>query len=195
MLRYNTQLEKLVLPEYGRNIQRMVDHCITIADRDERNRCARSIVRAMGTLFPAMKDSEASRRKLWDHLAVMSGFKLNIDWPCDVITEAVLDERPAKVPYPSSRIRLRQYGRSLEQMIARAAAMEPGEERDELVMMLAHQMKKQLAIADRDGASDARVFSDLAEYSHGEIRIDPAEVRLHEFDIVASVNSKKKKRK
>ncbi len=195
MLRYNTQLERLSLPEYGRNIQRMVDHCLTIEDRDERNHCARSIIRAMATLFPTMKDSEASRRKLWDHLAVMSRFKLDIDWPCEVISEDVLDTAPAKVPYPSTRIRLRQYGRSLEKMIGKAAAMEPGAERDELVMMLANQMKKQLAAVDRDNATDARVFKDLADYTHGEIRLDPEVVHLHEFDIVAPVATKKRRRK
>ena len=74
MLRYNTQLERLVLPEYGRNVQQMVDHCLAITDREERNRCARTIIAAMSTLFPEMRETEASRHKLWDRLAVMSGF-------------------------------------------------------------------------------------------------------------------------
>lgn len=195
MLRYNTQLTRLVLPEYGRNIQRMVDHCVTIPDREERNRCARSVITAMGNLFPALRDSDASRHKLWDHLAVMSGFKLDIDWPCEVITADRLSRKPEKVPYPASRIRRRQYGRDLEQMIARAAAMEPGADRDELVILLASQMKKQLSAADPDSATDARVFKDLAEYSHGELRLDPEQVRLHEFQIVAPVTGKKKKKK
>lgn len=195
MLRYNTQLARLVLPEYGRNIQQMVDHCITIADREERNRCARSVINAMGNLFPALRDSDVSRHKLWDHLAVMSGFKLDIDWPCEVITADHLSRQPEKVPYPASRIRLRQYGRDIEQMIVKAVAMEPGEERDEFVLLIANQMKKQLAATDHDSATDARVFKDIAEYTHGEIRLDPEQAHLHEFEIVAPVSGKKKKKK
>lgn len=195
MLRYNTQLERLVLPEYGRNIQQMVDHCVTIADREERNRCARTIVTAMGNLFPELRDSEASRHKLWDHLAVMSNFKLDIDWPCEVITADRLDRVPDKIPYPSTSIRLRQYGRDIEQMIVKATVMDPGEERDALVILIAGQMKKQLASTNPDIATDARVFADLADYSHGALRLDPAEVHLPEFQIVAPVTGKKKRKK
>lgn len=195
MLRYNTQQERLILPEYGRTIQQMVEHCLTIADRDERNHCARSIIRAMGNLFPALRDNETTKHKLWDDLAVMSRFKLDIDWPEGVVTEDKLDTRLEKVPYPASQMRLRQYGRSIEQMIARATVMEPGPERDELVMLLANQMKKQLTALDRDAASDARVMKDLADYSHGEIRLDPAVTHLHEFQIVAPVTGKKKRKK
>ena len=195
MLRYNTQLERLVLPEYGRNVQQMVDHCLAITDREERNRCARTIIAAMSTLFPEMRETEASRHKLWDHLAVMSGFKLDIDWPCEVISSDRLAQKPEKVPYPASSMRLRQYGRGIVQMIARAAAMEPGAERDELVIMLASQMKKQLAATSHDGATDARVFRDMADYSHGEIRLDPEQVHLHDFQIVAPVTNKRKRKK
>lgn len=194
MLRYNTQLERLVLPEYGRNIQRMVNYCMTIPDREERNHCARSIIRAMGNLFPELRSGE-SCSKLWDHLALMSDFQLDIDWPEGVITEDKLDSKPEKVPYPTSRIRLRQYGRSLEHMIVKAAAMEPGAERDELVIMLANQMKKNLAAVDRDGACDARVFKDLADYTHGEIRLDPEQVILHDYQIIAPVTGKKKRKR
>lgn len=194
MLRYNTQQKRLILPEYGRNIQQMVDHCVTIPDRDERTRCAHTIVAAMGNLFPELRDNDSSRHKLWDHLAVMSGFKLDIDWPCEVISSQELETEPMKVPYPATHIRLRHYGHSLEQMLVRAAAMEPGEERDELVYLLANQMKKQM-IALTGDADDAKIYSDIAEYTHGEIRVNPDERPLHEFKIVAPAATGKKKKK
>ena len=172
MLRYNTQLRQLVLPEYGRNIQQMVDHCLTIEDRAERTRCAYSIVNAMGALYPALRDNEQSRHKLWDHLNIMSDFGLDIDWPCEVIGRESLNMRPDKVVYPQSLIHRRHYGRNIEMMIQRAAAMEPGEERDALAMMLANQMKKLLMMVNKDGVDDERIFRDLAEYSHGELRYD-----------------------
>ena len=99
MLTYNTQLKKLVLPEYGRNIQQMVDHCVTIEDRAERTRCAYSIIEIMGNLFPNLRDENDFKHKLWDHLAIMSDFKLDIDYPCDVITEENLGSEPTKVGY------------------------------------------------------------------------------------------------
>jgi len=195
MLRYNTQQKRLTLPEYGRNIQQMVDHCLTIVDRGERTRCAHTIIAAMGNLFPELRDNEASRHKLWDHLAIMSDFKLDIDWPCDVVGSEQFRTVPVKVPYPASRIRLRHYGRSLEQMIVRATAIEPGQERDQLVNMLANHMKKLLMMVNIDGVDDAKVYRDLAEYSHGEIRVNPEEHPLHEFKIVAPVNPGKRKKK
>lgn len=196
MLRYNTQMRKLVLPEYGRNIQSMVDHCMTIEDRQERTRCAYTIINAMGNLFPALRDSETSRHKLWDHLAIMSGFSLDIDWPEDVIVKANLTTPPDKIPYPASHIHRRHYGRTLELMIQRAAAMEPGEERDALVDMLANQMKKMLMMVNKDGVDDAKIYKDIAEYTHGEIRIDPEQRPLNKFQIIAPpANGKKKKKK
>ncbi len=97
MLTYNTQQSQLVLPEYGRNIQRMVDHCLTIDDRDERTRCAYTIIKAMGTLFPQLKENEESRRIIWDQLAIMSNFQLDIDYPCEVITAAERQTQPNKL--------------------------------------------------------------------------------------------------
>lgn len=194
MLRYNTQFEPLVLPEYGRNIQQMVQHCLSIENRDERNHCARSIIRAMGNLFPELRNGDG-QMKLWDHLALMSGFALDIDWPEGVMTESPGNTPPAKVPYPGTAIRRRQYGRAIEKMIQRAMAMEPGDERDELVILIANQMKKDLSATDRDLATDARVLSDLADYSHGEIRLNPEEVTLHEFQIMVPATGKKKRKK
>lgn len=195
MLNYNTQLKKLVLPEYGRNIQQMVDHCLTIEDREERTRCAYSIINTMGNLFPMLRDVEDFKHKLWDHLAIMADFRLDIDYPYEVIRPENLNTRPEKVEYTSSPIRYRHYGKSVELMIAKAAVMEPGEERDALVSLIAHHMKKMMLAVNKDGVDDAKIFKDLCEYSHGAIRLDAETCHLHEFKEAPSPASGKKKKK
>lgn len=194
MLSYNTHLKKLILPEYGRIIQEMVDHCLTIEDREQRNLCAQSIVKAMGNLFPALRDGEENNHKLWDHLAIMSDFKLDIDYPYDVVQEASLVSKPDRMSYCDVISDNRHYGRHVIAMIGRAARMEPGEERDALVLMLANQMKKVMLTSGNDSVDDARIFKDLATISHGEFRLNPEEVHLNEY-IVPVVASKKKKKK
>lgn len=195
MLRYNTQQKRLVLPEYGRFIQQMVDHCVTIEDRDERTRCAYSIVASMANLFPELKQGGEYSSKLWDHLAIMSGFQLDIDYPCEIIRPDSLHTQPDKVEYQKSTTYRRTYGKMVEQMIARAAAMEQNEERDEFIHLLANQMKKLLTEVNREGVEDARVFKDLYEMSDGAIRISPDQMKLHEYIIPAQPTGKKKKKK
>ena len=142
MLLYNTQLKKLILPEYGRNIQNMVDYCLTIEDRDERNHCAYSIVDTMVTMFPELQNEADYVHKLWDHLAIMSDFKLDIDYPYDVVKEENLESKPEPIHYALEKIKFRHYGKIIERMIVRAAQYPEGEERDALVMLLANHMKK-----------------------------------------------------
>lgn len=194
MLTYNTQQSQLPLPEYGRNIQQMVDYCLTISNREKRIVCAHSIVKAMSLLFPELKETEAGRRKLWDHLAIMSGFQLDIDWPFEMPLPETMQTTPDKVPYPGTHIRMRHYGRNLEQMLQKLTTMQPGEERDALVDLVANQMKKCLAVSGLESVDDARVFNDMANYTHGEIRLNPDEYHLHEYEVVAPTAKKKRKR-
>lgn len=196
MLTYNTQLRPLALPEYGRNIQSMVDHCLTLPDREERTRCAYSILAAMARLFPELKSAEDGySHKLWDHLMIMSDFKLDIDFPCEVISQENLHTQPEKVEYDNSQFRFRHYGRNIEMMINSAAQMESGEERDELVRLLANQMKKLMMGFNKEGVDDAKVFADLAVMSHGAIRINPEEMQLRNFVEPPKPAGKKKKKK
>ena len=99
MLQYNSQLKKLVLPEYGRNVQQMVDYCLSIPDRQERTRCAYAIIDIMGNLFPHLRDIDDFKHKLWDHLAIMSDFKLDIDYPYPVVKRENLVTKPERIPY------------------------------------------------------------------------------------------------
>lgn len=195
MLTYNTQLKHLILPEYGRNIHQMVDHCLTIEDKAERTRCAHSIVNSMAKLFPKIREEEDYQRKLWDHLAIMSDFKLDIEWPFETLKSDNFNSRPEKIPYTAEHIRYRHYGKDVELLIRKAVSMEEGPERDELVLLISNHMKKLLLNVNPDGIEDAKIFKDLADYSHGAIRLDPATVRLHEFKIVAPLPASKKKKK
>ena len=99
-MEYNTQQRKLPLPEYGRSVQHMVDHALTIEDREERQRCARTIVNIMGGMFPALRDSADFNRRLWDHLAIMSDFQLDIDYPVEVVKRESLEVKPDRLSYP-----------------------------------------------------------------------------------------------
>ena len=195
MLNYNTRLSRLILPEYGRNIQRMVDHCLTIEDRDERTKCAYSIVKSMGNLFPELRAPE-NEHKLWDHLAIMSDFKLDIDFPCNVIQAADLHTQPTPVNYNQGAIRYRHYGRLTQQLVDKVASMEDSAERNEAIVLLANHMKKKMLAVNTDGVDDVKIFKDLMELSHGALRLNTNDFRLHEFkEIPQQTTGKKKKKK
>lgn len=194
MLTYKNHLKPLVLPEYGRRIQDMVEHCITIEDRAERTRCARSIVDTMSILFPVQGDQQAYRRKLWDHLALISDFRLDVDLPFELVKSDAFDEQPAPVTSGENRIARRQYGHIVEAMIARARAMEPGEERDAFVYLLANHMKKLQLVDNPEGVEDIKVFKDLYEMSAGEIEIYPEDMQLEDFKLAPAPSKKKRKK-
>lgn len=195
MLTYNTRLEDIVLPEYGRNIQKMVEHCLTIEDRAERTACAHSIVKTMSILFPNSKNEDGSNRKFWDHLNIISKFKLDIDWPFEVIEPDQIETHPEALPYDTGRIGLRQYGRNIEAMIMVASEMEPSPERDAMVTLIANQMKKNLLSINKDDEVDGKVMHDLAELSQGKIALNPGDVVLQDYNIIAAPTGKKKKKK
>ncbi len=181
MLEYNTRKEKLVLPEYGRNVQQMVDYCMTITDREERNRCARAIVDIMSNLFSNQRDVDDFNKMLWNQLAIMSDFKLDIDYPCEVIQKESLLSRPDPIGYHLEPIKFRHYGKTIEALINIAAEMPEGEERDQLAMLIAHHMKKLMLQTNNEGVDDEKIFKDLAYYSKGRIVLDPAECQLRDF--------------
>ncbi len=196
MLTYTNRLKKLILPEYGRNIQNMVDYCSTIEDREERNVCASTIVEAMLTLFPATGDAAEYRRKLWDHLAIMSDFSLDIDYPFEPVDSRVFGDKPDPVPAERpGTFTYRHYGRLIPRLIDTASSMEPGEERDALVNLIANQMKKTLMAANPGGVDDTRVLKDLRAMSHGTIEIDQGNIHIHEFKQAPTPSGRKKKKK
>ena len=195
MLTYNTHKKPLTLPEYGRVIQMMVDHCLTLEDKEQRNICAMSIVKAMKRIVQAQNDEEDNERRYWDHLAIMSGFQLDIDWPYDVIQQEAIQSKPEPLPYDNYGPSRFQYGRNLINMLDATAAMEPGPEKDAIIVLVANQMKKASLAWDPDGYSDQRIFSDIAEITEGAITIHPEQLMLCEYQDAPTPGKKKKKKK
>ncbi len=194
-LPYNTGMTQLLLPEYGRNIQNMVDYCVEIPDREERTACAYGIVKVMKSLFPNNVGEKGNMKKFWDHLNIMARFELDIDFPCDVITAENVNPKPESIPYGRSPIKFRHYGRNLESIIKIIAEMEEGEERERLISMIAHQMKKLMLAHNPEGVDNAKILKDLADYSGGKISLDPTTYLLHDFQDITPVKSKKGRRK
>ena len=192
-MKYNTEEKKLVMPEYGRNIQNMVDYCITIQDREERKRCADTIINIMGNMFPHLRDVNDFKHILWDHLAIMADFKLDIDYPYEIVKKEDLYS-PPRIPYNNSRIRYRHYGKTLEKMIQKATEFEPGVEKDQLIKLLATQMKKSFLTWNKESVDDRKIFKDLDELSEGQIILDEEVHKLAESrDILARNNTNNKK--
>lgn len=167
------------LPEYGRHIQTMVDYCVSIEDKAERTRCAHSIIGNMGNMFPHLRDVNDFKHKLWDHLAIMSDFKLDIDTPFELPELKTLNERPQKLPYNNHRIKYRHYGRTIEKMIDKAAEMEEGDLKHHLILLIANNMKKSLLTWNNDFPGDERVFSDMKEMS-GDKLVIPENLKIPE---------------
>ncbi|MBR1718831.1 MAG: DUF4290 domain-containing protein [Phocaeicola sp.] len=179
-MEYNTQRRKLPLPQYGRSVQNMVDYCLTIEDREERQRCATTIINIMGGMFPRLRDSEDFKHKLWDHLAIMSDFKLDIDYPYEIVKAEDLNIKPDPIPYSQGNIRYRYYGRILEMMICRAAEYPEGEEKKQLIKLIANYMKRCYSTWNKDNVENQKIIDDLKEYSHGAIELTKEEMEAFE---------------
>ena len=183
-LDYNTQREKLVLPEYGREIQNMVDHAVAIKDRAERQHCAESIIAIMDHMFPDGADAEDHHRKLWDHLAIMSGFKLDIDYPYAVKQAEDIAKRPDPMDYPMTRIPVRHYGAMMFEIFDKLKNMEPGAEREELVKLTANQMRRDLAQWSHGSCDEEKVAADLARFTDGKIHLDLKNFKFEKLVLV-----------
>lgn len=158
----------MALPEYGRNIQNMVDYLMTIEDREKRNKSAQTVIDVMGNLFPHLRDVAEFKHKLWDHLAIMSDFQLDIDYPYDPPSPDILTEKPNKVPYSQNYIKYKHYGRTMEKLIREADKFE-GEEREIIIEQLANHMKKSYLAWNKDAVEDDKIFMDLEELSEGTL--------------------------
>ncbi len=158
------------LPEYGRNLQNMVDHILTIEDREERNRAAKTVIDIMGNMYPYLRDINDFKHKLWDHLAIMADFQLDIDYPYDPPKRETFNEPPKRIPYETGRIKLRHYGKIIEQLIDKAAMYETGEEKELLIKLLANHMKKSYLVWNKDSVDDEKIYEDLEILSRGHIK-------------------------
>lgn len=171
-LDYNTQREHLVLREYGRTVQNMVDQAIEIPDRRERQRRANEIINIMERMFPHQQGQQDYRAKLWDQLAIMSNFRLDVDYPFDVSNAKKISEKPAKVPYSTARIPVRHYGNMVMKTFEILKTMPEGNEYNELVRLTANQMKRDLAQWGHGSTDDEKVADDLARFTDGRVQLD-----------------------
>ncbi|QBA63924.1 DUF4290 domain-containing protein [Muriicola soli] len=168
-LEYNTERPYLIIPEYGRHFQKMVDYAVSIEDREERNRVAKSIISVMGNLQPHLRDVPDFQHKLWDQLFIMSDFKLDVDSPFPITSQEMLQARPEPLEYPQNHPKYRFYGNNIKRMIDVAIQWEKGDKRDGLEYAIANHMKKCYLNWNKDTVDDKAIFKHLYELSDGKI--------------------------
>lgn len=190
-MEYNTLRKKLQLPEYGRHIQKMVDFIKTIENREDRQRAAKSVIGIMGNMFPHLRDVPDFKHKLWVHLAIMSNFELEIDYPYEIPSIEKIREHPQKLPYNTKPIKYLHYGRILEDMITKAATFSEGEDKEMLTQILANHMKKTYLLWNRESVADDVIVKNLKELSRGKLSLSDTQKLNETKDILQ--RSKKKK--
>lgn len=169
---YNSQRPRLILPEYGRHIQKMVDYVAQIDDVEERNRLAKILISVMGNLNPHFRDINDFKHKLWDHLVVISDFKIDVDSPYPKPSPESISEPPKPIEYPAKPIRIKHYGRVIEQMVRDVAEMEEGQIKTFYITSVANQMKKAYLTWNKDAVNDETIIRDLMALSDGKIKLD-----------------------
>jgi len=179
-LEYNCERTHLIIPEYGRHIQKLVDHCIALEDVAERNKMAKAIVDVMGNLQPHLRDVPDFKHKLWDQLFIMSDFKLDVESPYEKPEREVLQAKPEALAYPKAASKYRFYGNNIQIMIDVALTWEEGEAREALYFAIANHMKKCYLNWNRDTVDDAVIFKHLKELSKGEINLVDRDEALRE---------------
>lgn len=177
-LEYNSERSQLIIPEYGRHIQKMVEHAIEVEDDEKRNRIAKTIIAVMGNLNPHLRDVSDFQHKLWDQLFIISDFKLDVESPFPKPTREILAERPEPMPYPKNFTKYRFYGNNIKKMIEVASEWEEGDMRDALVYSIANHMKKSYLNWNKDSVEDEVIFQHLKELSAGQIDVKPEEEDL-----------------
>lgn len=174
-LEYNTERPQLIIPDYGRHIQKMVDHAISIEDEVERNKVAKSIIAVMGNLNPHLRDVPDFQHMLWDQLFIISDFNLNVESPYDIPSREELAERPEPLSYPQNFPKYRFYGNNIKRMIDVAISWEDGEKKEGLVLTIANHMKKCFLNWNKDTVDDGVIFKHLFELSEGKLNLQESE--------------------
>lgn len=180
-LEYNGERPHLIIPEYGRHIQKLIDHCINIKEIEERNKMAKAIVDVMGNLQPHLRDVPDFKHKLWDQLYIMSNFKLDVTFPYEKPEKEVLQAKPEPLPYPKSASKYRFYGNNIQTMIDAALTWEEGEEREALYFAIANHMKKCYLNWNKDTVDDIVIFKHLMDLSKGKIDLSVKDEPLSEI--------------
>ena len=170
-LKYNTQKRRLQLPEYGRNVQKMIEYVKSIPDREERNRQAQAVVNVMETINPQVHLQDDYEHKLWDHMFIISGFDLDVDSPYPAPKPEDLNVEPVEIPMKRRPVKVAHYGRNIENIINLIAEKEDGEAKEAMIRSIAAYMRQQYLIWNKDSVSDETIFNDIVKLSDGRIRI------------------------
>lgn len=193
-MEYNTARDHLILPEYGRNVQKMVDHAINIKNKEERNKCVNTIIDFMGQTHPQLRDIKEFNHKLWDHLFIISKFQLEADSPYPLPEPKKLEERPDKMSYPKNKIRFPFYGAALENMIRYAVEQKDGKEKEIMTGMIANHMKKSYLLFNKHSVSNDTIILHLKQLSNDKLKL-PADFQFIRSASVINKGQKNFKKK
>ena len=174
---YNTQREKLILPEYGRNVQKMIEQVKAIEDKEKRSEQMRAVVQVMGILNPQIRELNDYKHKLWDHAQVIAGFDLDIDAPYPAPTPQQFEERPDVIKLPGKPVKAACYGRNIESMIDLIADREDDDVKKEMIRTLALYMRQQYLIWNKDNVAEETIFADIERLSEGRLKV-PEDIHL-----------------
>jgi hypothetical protein len=192
-MEYNSSRNQLIIPEYGRNVQKLIEYAVELEDREERNKLARAIISIMAILNPQLKDITDYKQKLWDHLFIISDFKLDVDSPFPIPDASSVHAKPQPVAYPNSKIRYKHYGKTMEAVIEEVIKLEDGPEKTYMITSVANFMKQSYVNWNRDSVADETIFEQLKELSKGKIDI-PENLKLQqpvEMNTMKPVTGKK----
>ncbi len=191
-IEYNTEREHLIIPEYGRHVQKMINFAKTRETKEERNKVAKAIIAVMGNLQPHLRDVPDFQHKLWDQLFIMSKFELDADSPFEKPSKDALEERPEVLEYPQNFPKYRFYGNNIKTMIDVAITWEEGEMKEALTYTIANHMKKCFLNWNKDTVEDGVIFDHLYELSNGKLNLKRSEEELRDTGSLLRSNAKKK---
>jgi hypothetical protein len=189
-LEYNSERPHLLIPEYGRHLQKLIDQATEITDKLERNKAAQYIIKVMGSLNPHLRDVPDFQHKLWDHLFIMSDFKLDVESPYPIPTKDVIFLKPDRLDYPQQNPKYRFYGNNIKFMIDIANKWEEGEQKEALIMVIANHMKKSYLSWNKDTVEDQVIFEHLMELSGGRINLHQSDEELSNTTDLMKTNKK-----
>ena len=189
-LEYNTEREHLIIPEYGRHMQKMINHAKTLETKEERNKVAKGIIAVMGNMQPHLRDVADFQHKLWDQLFIMSNFELDADSPYPIPTKEIYEERPEPLEYPQNFPKYRFYGNNIKTMIDVANTWEDGDLKEALLHTIANHMKKCFLNWNKDTVEDAVIYGHLFELSNGKIDLRNSEEDLSDATSLLRTKSK-----
>jgi hypothetical protein len=190
LLEYNAERPHLMIPEYGRHLQKLIDQATLIEDREERNKAAKYIIKVMGSLNPHLRDVLDFQHKLWDQLFIMSDFKLDVDSPYPIPTREVINLKPERLEYPQKNPKYRFYGNNIKYMIDVANKWEDGELKSALIKVIANHMKKSYLSWNKDTVDDKAIFDHLLELSNGKIDLHQSSEELSNTTDLMRTNKK-----